>query len=262
MQRPSNERQSMRTAIIAAIVAALVSVAGAGATTVFVTSKQIKNGSILSQDIHRGAVQTSDLQNGGVKSTDIANGSVSSPDIGADAVGSSEIGSNAVTSGEIAPGQVESSDIGDGQVQPGDVTMPPPDQMSETPAPGARDVASADVDQGYALIDTVGMYTKTDPTSVLQLDWTGSASAGFVPCVFQLRVDGQPSGPAAGETYVQNSQTVSIASSALFDGLGAGDHSVEIWGRVVGGGGARYTCTVGPAGATIGQTVVVSEQVV
>lgn len=248
----------MKSAIIAAIVAVLVSALGASAATVFVTSKQIRNGSILTQDIHKGAVRSTNLQNGGVRSADIGTGAVASSDIAGGAVGAPQIGTNAVTSDEIGTGQVQSADIGDGQVTPSDVTMPPPDQMAEP----AGEVARTDVGEGYELVDNVGTYTKADPTSALQVDWSGSAAAGFLPCVFQLRIDGQPSAAGAGETYVQNSQTLSVSSSSLFDGLAAGDHSVEIWARVVGAGGASYPCTVGPAGATIGQTVVVSEQVV
>src|ERR1044072_1227515 len=73
-----------------ALVVALTGV-GAQASGVFVTSKQIRNGTILSQDIHKSAVKSSDLGNGTVKS----------------------------------------EDIGSGQVEPQDVTMPSPEQIQE-----------------------------------------------------------------------------------------------------------------------------------
>jgi hypothetical protein len=214
-----------------ALVIALTS-AGAMAGSVFVTSKQIRNGSILTQDIHKGAVKTSD--------------------IGTSAVGSSDIKSDAV----------QSSDIGTGQVTPQDVTMPDPEQLRE------QDVATSNPTMAFAKLDDVGSYTKEDPTSTLEVDWTGSVeghNGGEVSgCVFQIRVDGQPAQGGGGEVFGQG--ITSVAAAALFGGLGTGPHQIEIWARLAaqepGMGGKFDSCTVGPAAADIAQTVVVSEQVI
>lgn len=220
--------QSRYAAVVStlALVVALTGV-GAQASGVFVTSKQIKNGAILSQDIHKSAVKSSDLGKSSVKSVDIGEGAV------------------------------QTSDIGTGQVTPDDVTMPAPAQLQEN----AGDVATAEVSDSFSLVDAVGTYSKQDPGSILEVDWTGSAAAGFSGCVFQLRVDGQPSGTGTGEIYVANGSTVSVSASALFSALPAGAHQIQIWAKAT-IGGASSTCTVGPATAGIGQTIVVSEQVV
>lgn len=216
-------------ATVASTLALLFSLAalcigGAAATGVFVTSKQIKDGAILSQDIHKSAVRSSDIGGGAVKSADILDGAVGS------------------------------ADIGTGQVQPEDVSMPSPAQLQET------DVSAIMAGDAFALADNAGIYNKIDPTSVLEVDWSGTASAGFSPCKFQLRVDGQPSSASAGELYVANGSTLSVAVSALFSGLATGPHQIEVW--AVSALEGSYPCTVGPASAGIGQTFVVSEQVV
>lgn len=215
-------------ALIALVVALLgACIAGANAAGVIVSSKQIRNGSILTQDIHKGAVKTSD------------------------------IGTSAVKSGDIGTSAVQSSDIGEGQVTPDDVTMPDPDQLVDS------DIAKAEFGEEFGRLSDVGTYAKEAPDSLLQVDWTGSAAAGFAGCQFQIRVDGQASGPGAGVFFVANGgQAVSVASTALFSGLPTGAHTIEVWARTVGGGGAQFPCTIGPASAGIAQTFVVSEQVV
>jgi hypothetical protein len=96
------------------------------------------------------------------------------------------------------------------------------------------------------------------------VDWTGSVeghNGGETSgCVFQIRVDGQPSAAGAGEVFGKG--LTSVSASALFTGLAAGPHKIEIWARMVVDTSAGNSCTVGPAAAGIGQTVVVSEQVV
>jgi hypothetical protein len=221
---------------VAATLALVIALTGTTAmATVLVTSKQIRNGSILSQDIRKNAVKTSD--------------------IATNAVGSVDLKSDAVRTADIGTGQVESSDIGTGQVTPSDVTMPNPQQLQETGA------ATSEVGATFTLLDPVGTYVKQDPDSALEVDWTGTAAAGFSGCNFQLRVDGTPSANEAGTVFVANGgQAESIAATALFSGLPTGQHSIEIWARTTLGGGS-YSCTVGPATAGIGQTIVVSELV-
>ena len=212
-----------------ALVVALTGV-GAWAGTVLVGSKQIRNGSILTQDIRKGAVKTSD------------------------------IGGSAVTSPDIASGTVQGIDIGDGQVTPTDVTMPDPDQIQDA------DTAVGQVGpEAFALVDTVGSYAKEDPASILEVDWTGTANAPETSCVFQLRVDGQPSAGGGGLVYVANvgaESTTSISVAALFEGLPVGAHTIEVWARSKTSAGSTSPCIVGPAVAGLPQTFVVSEQVV
>lgn len=209
-------------ALISAVIA--MSIGGAVASGVLVTSKQIKNGTILTQDIRKGAVKSSD------------------------------IGTNAVRSGDVQDDAIQSADIGAGEVQPENLSLPAPAQLQDN----SPDTVQAP--RSFVLANVAGTYSKVDPSSLLEVTWTGTAAAGFSPCIFQLRIDGQPAGANAGETYVANSSTISVSVSALFSGLAPGPHSIEVWASSTQDG--SFPCTVGPAHAGIGQTFVVAEQIV
>lgn len=215
-----------KAALVVAIIAMIASFAGMASAARFLitSSAQIKPGVILTNDIHKNAVRATDIQTGAVKSADLATGAV------------------------------QSADIGEGQVQPEDVTAPEPEQI---PDQGA----TVEVTDTFALVDPVGAYTKEDPTSVLLIEWVGTARAEFSGCVFQIRVNGQPAtAQGGGEVFVSNGSTWSGSTSALFDGFGAGPVNVEVWAKAT-ISGTPFPCTVGPAG-TIPQSFVVSEAVV
>jgi hypothetical protein len=165
-------------------------------------------------------------------------------------VGSKQIRNGSILSQDIHKDGVKSSDIDNGTVHPADVTMPPPDQLQES------DTASAQVGTDFQLVDVVGTYDKQDPTSTLEVDWTGTAVG--TPCWFQIRVDGQPSGTTGGDVYANGGIPISVSATALFEGLPTGSHQIEVWARAP----STRSCVVGPAAAELGQTFVVSEQVV
>ncbi|HET9198222.1 MAG TPA: hypothetical protein VFN92_08230 [Solirubrobacterales bacterium] len=209
-----------------ALVVALVGVPGVTAGGLLVTSKQIKNNSITSADLRKSAVKTSDLGTGAVRSADIQTGAV------------------------------ESADIGEGEVTPGDVTMPDPIQLQVT-SPNAIEANS-----DFALVANAGTYSKVDPTSVLQVDWTGTARSPFgTDCLFQLRVDGQPSSPTGGLLFVASGPAIGVSASAIFSNLPPGPHTVQVWARDARTSGPTR-CIVGPEEAGIAQTFVVGELVV
>jgi hypothetical protein len=237
---------SRHYANVVATLALVIALTGTAAIAsgVLVTSKTIRNGSILTQDIHKDAVKSSDIGTGAVASADLRDGSV----------GTADIGEGGVESGDIGTGQVNSADIGNGQVTAQDVSLPDPKQIQE------GDVANGLFGPGYALLDSVGTYAKEDGASSLEIDWTGTVATGFSGCIFQLRADGAAAAPDAGTVYVANGQALSVSATALFAGLSTGQHSIELWAKSTLEGGP-YPCTVGPAFAGIGQTFVVSEQV-
>lgn len=170
---------------------------------------------------------------------------------------SKQLKNNGVKSADVQNGTIDSEDIGNGDVTPEDVTMPAPGQFQQA------GMFTAKVGDPFVALDVVGAYQKTDATSSLEVNWTGSAEAGFRPCIFQLRVDGAAAGPGAGELYVANGSSLSVSASALFAGLPAGPHQIEVWARSPNAGesGPIYDCTVGPS-ETISQTFIVTEQVV
>lgn len=247
-----------RVAPTLALVLAVVGLCMGGAVasgTLKVTTKEIRNGAVTAKDLHKNAVTSRVVRNGSVRAPDVASGAVTSSAIAPDAVQTAAIAPSAVQSTEIANGAVESQDIGAGQVTPQDAGFPEPEQQVEP----AQDVAVAEVGSTPALVDDVGAYVKESAETDLSVTWTGTAGAGFSPCVFQLRVDGQPSGPEAGQVYVPNGSVQSVSATATFSGLEAGPHEVQVFARTT--TGASYPCTVGPAQAGIGQTFTYEELV-
>lgn len=233
MQKNLQVRAALALAVLA-LVLALGGVAGAVAGPM-ITGAQIKDNSLTTRDYRKGSVRTADVQNGGLRSPDLATEAVQSVDLAADSV--------------------QAADIGGNQVTPEAVAAPEPQQIVQ---PGTF---STEVAEEFAPIDQVATYTKVDATSILEISWTGSASAGFVPCQFQVRVDGAAAAPGAGVFYVANgSVNGNVMLAADFD-LPAGPHEISIAARSLGGGGAS-TCTVGPAEAQIAQTFVVGEKIV
>lgn len=221
-------RHSALIVATVALVVALVGVPGVTAGGLLVTSKNVKNNSITSADIKKATLKTSD------------------------------IGTNAVRSADIQSGAVESSDIGAGEVTPDDVTMPDPSQIKFN-GTARIELPINDLDS-HKVVD-LGSYAKTDPASDLEVTWTGSVEGHngdeLSGCVFQLRVDGNPAPNGGGEVFGKG--IVSVSSSALFPGLAAGPHTIEVWAKVIVGNAAENSCTVGPAKAGVGQTAVVKE---
>lgn len=208
---------------VIALVAALSGIAGAYAGQVLIGSKQIRNGSLLTVDYKKGSVRTSDIQNGGVDAPDIGTGEVQAP--------------------EIADGSVDGAEI----------DVPDPVETVE-PEPTAAPVPGE-----FVLLDPVTTYEKVEAASLLEVTWTGSASAGFSPCQFQVRVDGQAPAPGAGTIYVPNGSIEgNVSVTATFESLPAGPHSVAIFARSIIAG---QTCTVGPNEAQVAQSFLIAEQV-
>lgn len=232
------ERLQSRVALAIAAVAllcALSGIAGAYAGQVLITGKQIRNGSLTTQDYKKGSVQTSDVKDGAISGADVGDGAVGAPD--------------------LQDGGITSTDIGTNQVTPTDIDLPDPVQTVE---PGA---ASASLGTDFVNLDPIETYVKVDGTSDLEVTWSGSAEAGFSPCQFQIRVDGQAAAAGAGVVYVANGTiNGNVSTTALFSGLPAGPHDVAIYARAVNAGGS-YPCTIGPAGAQMVQTFITGEQV-
>jgi hypothetical protein len=254
----------------AAIVATLALFVALGGTAVansgLITGKQIKNGSITSTDIKKAgldskvigknAVTAAAIKANAVNSEEIQNDAVTQSTIAPDAVGTQEIGANAVTSEQIGNGDIKSADIGDGEVKPEDITEPAPVQITFGSAIGQ-------VGDAYGLVAQIGTYSKSDPSSILSVSWTGTTLAPTQSCVFQLRVDGQPAPDSAGLVFdaaVSSNSVTNVATNALFPGLATGPHTVEVWARAITGGTGTDPCIMGPAEAGIPQTFVVSEE--
>lgn len=211
-------------AVVIAMVGACV--AGAGAAGLFVTGKQIRNGSITAKDLHRNAV------------------------------GSKAISSGAVKSAEIGSGQVQAADIGADQVTAQALSLPSPKQVVVGPSTGA-------VGPSFGPLVKVADYDKTSAGSVLRVDWNGVAANGeSTNCIFQVRVNGQAPQNGAGEVFGGWSEPVNVSTSALFQGLGAGAVSVEVWARYTFKMTDSPTCKLNPApNPGLSSTFVISEDV-
>lgn len=207
-------------------------------------------GAVAANDL----VNSAEIQNGSVKSIDLAKNSVRAPDVKAGAIRTSELATGAVTT----------SDIGEGEVTPSDVTMPRPVELKKADSASLQPPTTE-----YSLVGALGTYTKQVTDSVLEVNWTGTVegrnNGTASGCIFQLRVDGQPSPGGGGEVY--GLRVLSVSVTALFSGFGTGEHRIEIWARGVQpeeqlGIETGDRCVVGPAETGIGQAVVVSEKVI
>lgn len=167
-------------------------------------------------------------------------------------VGSKEIKNHSIKAKDLHRGAVITKTIKAGAVTPQSVNMPAPKQF----APAAR--ASASADDPFQLAETAGTYDKLAPDSVLQVSWSGVLQAGFSPCIFELRVDGQPSANSGGDIYVLNSNTQSVSVTSLFPGLPPGQHTVQIYKRSA-SPGYEDQCVVSPADPGIPATVTAQE---
>ena len=127
----------------------------------------------------------------------------------------------------------------------------------------------------YELVRTVGTFTKvaagtnifappsTNGTNI-ELTWIAhvrKVSTGQSSCSFQLRIDGiKDTGSilaalelTEGGTAIVLGEDSPVAVTALFRGLAAGDHTVQIWVR----GAFATSCMLNPG--NFGQTVLVKE---
>lgn len=219
---------------LAALIVSLVGagIAGAGAAGVFVTGKQIKNGSITARDLHRNSVRSSAIGNGAVKSADV--------------------GAEAIRSADIGTGQVQDVDIGDDQVTPRSLSLPAPMQFIVPPQ------VVGPVGPDFGPLASVGVYSKASASSVVKVDWSGVAVSGEATnCIFQIRVNGAPPEGGGGEVFAFSTENVS--TSAVFSGQPAGPVEVEVWSKYSGKAGGQATCILSPDYPGLKSTFVISE---
>lgn len=219
-------RLSMGLSIAALVLAVLGgALGGAVAANLTVTSKQIRNGSVKSID----------LKNNGVRTPDLANGTVSTADLKNDGVAAAD----------LAPESVEGEAL----------DVPPSQQCIQQ----AGSIPPTEVGAAFEQVDVVCAKPKAEASSALLVEWAGTASAGFSPCVFELRVDGQTAA-GGGQQFIGNGTTTQASTSALFTGLPAGAHTIEVWAAATNNTNVEFPCSVGPAG-TVDQTFIYEEQV-
>jgi hypothetical protein len=217
-----------RLSLIISTLALVVALTGVGLVQagVLVTSKQIKNGTILSEDIHRGGVKTSDVANGTVSSADIGNGDIASVDIGAN------------------------------EVEPSDLELPAPVEATPDEATGSVAVGE------FSKLATVAELTKVQAESVLEVTWSGAIAPGpSTNCIYQLRVNEAIAPQGGGEAFAQTS-AVNVSTTATFSGVPAGPISIEVWAKARAAATPTPSCILGPANPGIDTTIVAIEQIV
>jgi len=116
---------------------------------------------------------------------------------------------------------------------------PPPARRRIEYADGA---SSNTVTPSYHRLRTLGTFAKASPHSAVLLTWNTHVDALGDPgtfCDFQLRVDGRPDvdrdgGGGRAIVYVPPNApggSAPVTVSALFQGAGAGSHTVGVWVR-------------------------------
>ena len=95
-------------AMVVALIALFVALAGSSYAYVRVGSAEIANNSIRSADIHKAAVKSTDLKNSGVLSKDVRNGSLLFKDIKEGQLPATEL---TVRRGEVARGPIANATV-------------------------------------------------------------------------------------------------------------------------------------------------------
>ncbi|UDY22348.1 hypothetical protein [Nocardioides sp. Kera G14] len=117
---------------VAATLALLIAVAGTGGGQAVaavvkklapnsVTSKTIKNRSIIAADVATGSIGGNEIKNGSLGGVDVADGSLGGQDIAGASVAGSRLVPNSVDSSRIANQSLTSVDIADGTISNADV---------------------------------------------------------------------------------------------------------------------------------------------
>lgn len=236
------QRIGRHYANVVATVALVVALTTGGAYAVDkIGGDQIKPRAIGAKHIKRGAIQARHIRRNSVRSAQLSR--------------------NAVKTASIAPDAVTSDEIGDGEVVPDDLTLPAPVELRAA----AGSFAPGSVGTAYSLVADVGRFVKVDQGSALHITWTGSARSGNTGCIFQIRLDDGSVG--GGEFYVEpGSKTVAASATALFKGVSAGEHRIQVWARAPEGDpglgmSEPHHCTVAPVQATVPNSFVAAEQV-
>lgn len=116
--------------------------------------------------------------------------------------------------------------------------------------------SSSSVSGTYALLRTVGSFSKAAASSHVKLTWNGHVrGTGVIAtdwfCDFQLRVDGVANGSGTGRAVLyaggglQNDAPA--GDTTFFDGLAVGSHTVSIWVR---GAATTTACEINHGDAT------------
>jgi hypothetical protein len=96
---------------------------------------------------------------------------------------------------------------------------------------------------GYALLAIAGTFTKQSGSTAIEIDWNGHAATDGAFCDYQVRVDGIQPDQGAGRAVIGSTNGFGAPTgvTALFSGLAAGTHEVEVYDR-----GAATSCTINP----------------
>lgn len=168
------------------------------------------------------------------------------------AVTGKKIKRNAVTSAKVKDASLRRRDFAAGQLPAGPAGPAGAPGPTGTPGPtGAAGAAGAirttqlnytgettsSVSFTYQRVRDLGTFTKDQAGSVINLYWQSHISANGSFCLYQLRVDGNPSDPASGEAVVYAPEAP-VYVRARFTGLAAGPHTVSLWLE-----GSAMSCT-------------------
>lgn len=171
-------------------------------------------------------------------------GAYAADELGKNSVGARELEKNAVRSQEVASNAVGSKEV----------DLPRPETIAAGGAPSLPQHGSTDPQK------LLGQpYVKQDAATVLRVDWSGAVVSNGVPCVFEVRLDGQPS--QSQPLYLDAQSKLSVATSVVFPGVPAGPHEVQVWARSTAtvGGSFSGACSLGIPDVGIGQSLVVEE---
>jgi hypothetical protein len=244
-------RSRLSYANVMATLAVFIALGGSSYAAIRITGSQIQNNSVTGEDIKNDSLSGADVK--GLTSNDIQDGSVLAKDL--------NLGQ--LTSSLQARGPAGPQGPTGLQGGPGEPGAPgTPASVGHTIVRANTSSSTAIAGVGFAKARDLGTFTKSLGSSAAKLTFNPSVSASGAAfsCFWELRIDGKNNQGGTG-TLGDGADVVSIGTTtnaimmvSVFEGLGAGDHTVSLW---VAGNNVPSNCNEDPP--SMNQTLLVEE---
>lgn len=119
MSLPKAIASHLTYANVVATLALVGVLSGSASAAVLITSKQIKDNTILSRDIHNGTVNSKDIKDASIHAADLGIDSVDTQAILNGTVGADDLAYNSVYGDTVADGSLTGADLANGSINSG-----------------------------------------------------------------------------------------------------------------------------------------------
>ena len=217
-----------------------------------IQTSNLTNNSVTSAKIADGTIATEDLADGSVTSAKIADGTIVAADLANNIVTSAKIADGTIATADLANGSVTSAKISGSGANANNVLQYTGSSVVWDYAPGSiinytfLNVSFAQLANftgTFQKIGNIGNVSKVDPGSRLEVSYYGRVYVVDVTSTgayFEMRVDDVATTNGRANIHVKKSEIGSSGIpaffTAVFSGLGAGNHSISMWVRAQGTG--------------------------